>query len=66
MKIEWRKSSRSGGGDGGGGGDCVELADLSSAIGIRDSKAPEQGHLRVARAELAGLLCKIKSGKLDL
>jgi hypothetical protein len=25
-----------------------------------------QGHLRVARAELAGLLCTIKSGKHDL
>ena len=66
MKIEWRKSSRSGSGQGGGGGDCVELADLSSAIGIRDSKAPDQGHLKLGRADLAGLLADIKSGRLDL
>lgn len=66
MKIEWRKSSRSGtGADGGGGGDCVELADLRFAIGIRDSKAPELGHLELGRADLAGLIGEIKSGRLD-
>jgi hypothetical protein len=67
VKIEWRKSSRSGtGADGGGGADCVELADLSSAIGIRDSKAPEREHLRLSRTDLASVFADIKSGKLDL
>lgn len=66
MTIEWRKSGRSGSGQGGGGGDCVQLADLGSAIGIRDSKAPERGHLELRRTELAGLLREIKSGNLAL
>jgi hypothetical protein len=35
--AEWRKSTRS---SGGGNGDCVEVADLTDAIGVRDSKDP--------------------------
>ncbi|WP_326560130.1 DUF397 domain-containing protein [Micromonospora sp. NBC_01796] len=33
--AEWRKSTRS---SGGGNGDCVEVADLRDAVGVRDSK----------------------------
>lgn len=58
----WRKSSCSGG----TGGQCVELADLDAAIGIRDSKAPAAGHLTVSRHVLAGLIDRIKVGALDL
>lgn len=39
----WRKSSRSGGG--GGGDNCVEVAFVSAAVGVRDSKNVAAGHL---------------------
>ncbi|NVI86475.1 DUF397 domain-containing protein, partial [Actinomadura sp. BRA 177] len=39
--IQWRKSSRSGG----QGGDCVEVAALTPAIAVRDSKNPTGPHL---------------------
>jgi hypothetical protein len=38
----WRKSSRSGSGSNGA---CVEVALVSAAVGVRDSKNPEGGHL---------------------
>ncbi|MFF0526494.1 DUF397 domain-containing protein [Actinomadura nitritigenes] len=37
----WRKSNESTN----QGGECVEVAALSDAIGVRDSKDPEGGHL---------------------
>jgi hypothetical protein len=64
VTIEWRKSSRSGGG--GTGGDCVELGELSTAVGIRDSKNPDAGYLAIGRPELARLVAKIKDDALDL
>ncbi|WP_243723267.1 DUF397 domain-containing protein [Actinomadura sp. 7K507] len=42
----WRRSSKST-----PGRDCVEVAELSNVIGVRDSKYPEGGHL--ARASKA-------------
>ncbi|HEY8414914.1 MAG TPA: DUF397 domain-containing protein [Thermaerobacter sp.] len=56
----WRKSSHSGG----NGGDCVELADLTPEVGIRDSKNPEAGHLTVSRQALAGLIGRIKADQV--
>lgn len=56
----WRKSSRSNS----QGGACVELADLTAAVGIRDSKNPDAGHLAVERAAFAALVRRIKSGEL--
>ncbi|QFG25526.1 DUF397 domain-containing protein [Actinomadura sp. WMMB 499] len=35
--VAWRKASRSGE----NGGNCVELAAVSGAIGVRDSKDPD-------------------------
>ena len=35
--AQWRKSSRSGGG---GDGNCVEVAFVSEAVAVRDSKDP--------------------------
>jgi hypothetical protein len=52
----WRKSSRSNA----QGGDCVELAALPGAIGIRDSKNPAGPILEVNRAQLAELVNRIK------
>lgn len=36
--AQWRKSSRSGGG---GDGSCVEVAFVSEAVAVRDSKDPD-------------------------
>ncbi|MEV5570394.1 DUF397 domain-containing protein [Spirillospora sp. NPDC052269] len=59
--IVWRKSTHSEGQD--QGGTCVELADLGSAVGLRDSKNPDAGHLTLRRADLRGLTEAIRSAK---
>jgi hypothetical protein len=53
----WRKSSRSGAG---GTGECVELARLTDAIGVRDSKNPTGPILRLDRHAFAALLHTVK------
>ncbi|WP_433143827.1 DUF397 domain-containing protein [Actinomadura nitritigenes] len=60
----WRKSSYSGGG-GSGGQECVEVADLMSAVGVRDSKAPEAGHLALTPGAFADLVARVKRGDLS-
>ncbi|MEV5573031.1 DUF397 domain-containing protein [Spirillospora sp. NPDC052269] len=59
---KWRKSSHSGG----DAGQCVELADMASGVGVRDSKHPEGGFLVLARGDLAGVVALIKCGDVDL
>ncbi|MEU5987772.1 DUF397 domain-containing protein [Spirillospora sp. NPDC047418] len=54
--IEWRKSSRSNA----SGNECVEVAALADGRGIRDSKAPDAGHLTLTTASFAQLLTHIK------
>jgi hypothetical protein len=61
--TEWRKSSRSSGFD---NSDCVEVADLAGAIGIRDSKAPDAGQLCISVESFADLLTRTRQGDLDL
>lgn len=64
MSLVWRKSSRS---EGGTSGECVELAAVGAVgVGVRDSKAPESGHLTLAPADFAGLVDRIKASRLDL
>ncbi|XVQ09967.1 DUF397 domain-containing protein [Spirillospora sp. CA-255316] len=58
----WRKSSRSNT----QGNECVEVAELDAAVGVRDSKAPEVGHLTLDAASFAALVGRIKGGALDL
>ncbi|GGV85083.1 hypothetical protein GCM10015535_31320 [Streptomyces gelaticus] len=41
--ARWRKSSYSNG----TGGECVEVADLGSAVDVRDSKRPREPHISV-------------------
>ncbi|HXA60883.1 MAG TPA: DUF397 domain-containing protein [Streptosporangiaceae bacterium] len=53
--IEWRKSSHSGP----EGDECVEVADLTVAIGVRDSKNP-------GGPKPASLLRRAKLRALDL
>jgi hypothetical protein len=62
--IIWRKSSHSGSTS--GQSDCVELAALPTAIGVRDSKNPSAGHLTLTVDQFATLLADIKAGRLSL
>ncbi|MFC5184801.1 DUF397 domain-containing protein [Actinomadura harenae] len=57
----WRKSKRSNTEQ-----DCVEVATVLTAVGIRDSKNPDAGHLELDRPAFAGLLARVKSGDLSL
>ena len=59
----WRKSSRSGGTD---NSDCIEVARLDAQIGVRDSKAPADGHLTISMATFGELLGRIRAGELEL
>jgi hypothetical protein len=61
----WRKSSRSGTGST-GGEDCVEVAAFPAAVGIRDSKNPDAGHLAVSVTDFGRLVDRIRSGQLAL
>ncbi|RAY11416.1 DUF397 domain-containing protein [Actinomadura craniellae] len=58
--LKWRKSSRSNI----NGGDCVEVACLSAAIGIRDSKNPDAGNLTISPENFSALVHRIKRGEL--
>ncbi|MGI5324348.1 DUF397 domain-containing protein [Actinomadura nitritigenes] len=63
MKVTpWRKSSHSSGGT---SGECVELRDLGSAVGVRDSKAPDSGHLALTSGAFADLVARLKQGDLS-
>ncbi|MEU6746328.1 DUF397 domain-containing protein [Spirillospora sp. NPDC046719] len=61
----WRKSTRSGTG-GAGGEECVEVAALAEERGIRDSKAPEAGHLTLSLDTFAQLIDRVKRGDLNI
>lgn len=57
----WRRSTRSTT----QGGECVEVARLVSAIGVRDSKNPGAGHLSLPADSFAALLSRVKRGEYD-
>ncbi|QFG27148.1 DUF397 domain-containing protein [Actinomadura sp. WMMB 499] len=57
----WRKSSRSGGGN-----QCVEVARISDARAIRDSRNPEGGHVALRANAYGTLVSRIKNGEFDL
>ncbi|MEU8799332.1 DUF397 domain-containing protein [Spirillospora sp. NPDC048819] len=57
----WRKSSHSGVG---GTSECVELARLPNAVGLRDSKVPESGHLALTPEAFTALLAQVKRDEL--
>ncbi|MEU9871677.1 DUF397 domain-containing protein [Actinomadura sp. NPDC048021] len=46
------------------GGQCVELAALPHAVAVRDSKAPDAGHLTLTRRAFADLLARAKQDRL--
>ncbi|MFF4547273.1 DUF397 domain-containing protein [Streptomyces sp. NPDC001435] len=51
-RAQWRKSSYSGS----SGGDCVEVADLTPHIAVRDSKNPVGPHVTFSGTAWAGFL----------
>ncbi|GAA0557672.1 DUF397 domain-containing protein [Actinomadura livida] len=57
IQPTWRKSSHSGGNE----GNCVEIAILNDHVGVRDSKAPETGHLNLTRQHFAALLTHLRA-----
>ena len=58
----WRRSSYSTG----SGNNCVELADLGDGVGVRDSKAPDDGALLLPRETWREIAERVKVGALDL
>jgi Domain of unknown function (DUF397). len=58
----WRRSSYSGA----NGGQCVEVADLGSAVGIRDSKNQAGPALELSHAEFAAFIRSVKARAFDL
>ncbi|NKZ07951.1 DUF397 domain-containing protein [Actinomadura latina] len=59
--IKWRKASRSTS----EGGACVELAQLHSAVGMRDSKDPHGPVFALSRETFRSLVRDVKAGNLD-
>lgn len=55
--VQWRKSSYSAD----DANDCVELADLTDVVGLRDSKNPGAGALVLGRGTVGALFSRIRS-----
>ncbi|MFE7359190.1 DUF397 domain-containing protein [Streptomyces sp. NPDC057543] len=60
QRAHWFKSSYSGG----SGTECVEVADLHPAVGVRDSKQPHGRHLAVQRGAWAGFIASVRLRQL--
>ncbi|GAA4099463.1 DUF397 domain-containing protein [Actinomadura miaoliensis] len=60
--LRWRKSSRSGH----DGGQCVEVANASTAIAVRDSKDPDGPKLAFAAGEWRAFMLAVKCSEYDL
>ncbi|GAA4238396.1 hypothetical protein GCM10022254_54170 [Actinomadura meridiana] len=60
-QARWFKATASASSNGG----CVEVADLDTATGLRDSKTPEAGAHVVPRAVFAAFLNDIRTGHYD-
>lgn len=60
--IKWRKASMSTS----EGGACVELAQLYSSVGVRDSKDPDGPVFALSRGAFRSLVRDVKAGDLDL
>jgi len=59
----WKKSSRS---NGNGGNNCVEVAQLDTAIAVRDSKDPSGPALIFNSASWTEFLNSAKDGEFDI
>ena len=60
----FRKSTMSGKFD--GNSDCVEVAIVADAIGVRDSKNRTQSPLRFSRSEWIAFIKGVKAGEFDV
>jgi hypothetical protein len=60
-RAVWRKSTYSG-----GNGSCVEVADLGTAVAVRDSKDRTGPKLIVTPDAWRGFLQSVKAGEYDL
>ncbi|WP_329813961.1 DUF397 domain-containing protein [Streptomyces sp. JV185] len=58
-QVRWFKSSYSGG----SGTECVEVADLASVIGVRDSKRPRKARLMVQRSAWTEFVRSLRSSE---
>ncbi|MEU6850632.1 DUF397 domain-containing protein [Actinacidiphila alni] len=59
-RAQWRKATASQ-----ANGDCVEVADLGTAVGLRDSKDPQGPVLTFTAAEWDAFLNGAKDGEFD-
>jgi hypothetical protein len=59
-RVEWRKSSYSG-----SQGNCVEIAALTGAVAMRDSKDPQGPALTFAPAEFTAFIRSASRGEFD-
>lgn len=57
----WRKSSRSSA----SGSDCVEVAKLADAVGVRDSKDPDGPVLRFSPYSWASFTSALRGARFD-
>lgn len=62
-RAVWRKSTRSGGGN---DSNCIEVADLGTAVAVRDSKHPTGPVLIFTPDEWHAFLDGAKDGEFDL
>lgn len=60
--VHWRKSSRSDS----SGAECVEVAELSRAVAVRDSKDPNGPTLLFRAAHWRTFTGRVKAGAHDL
>lgn len=56
--VTWRKSARSSA----NGSDCVEVAELSSALAVRDSKDPQGPALHFDRGAWSSFVVGLRRG----
>jgi hypothetical protein len=61
--VSWRKSSRSG--SGANGANCVEVAEATGAVQLRDTKHPHGGILHTDHNGWTAMLTAIKRGNLE-
>lgn len=60
-RVTWRKSTRSN-----GSGNCVEIAELTQSVAVRDSKDPTGPVLGFTQAEWQTFIDGAKDGEFDL
>jgi hypothetical protein len=61
--ARWRKSSHS---NGTGGNNCVEVADLTGAVAVRDSKGRDGPILIFTPSEWTAFLAGVRAGEFDI